>query len=161
MERKLALLRCPRRLGVFSVQLSHNSRNELGDGLNDRRTGGGLSQFGVAVIQEMNRLSMLVGLSHLSDPGFFDALEVCDAPVVVTHSNARAVHNHPRNLSDEQLKTVAEDGGVVGRWVLGHRLCDRQPRASHLRGHRPSGHQLPAHVRPSHQPRASTERLAP
>ena len=76
MERKLAMLRCFHRLGVRSVQLTHNGRNELGDGLIDRGTGGGLSQFGVAVIKEMNRLHMLVGVSHLSDPGFFQVLGV-------------------------------------------------------------------------------------
>ena len=118
MERKLAMLRCFYRLGVRSVQLTHNGRNELGDGLIDRGTGGGLSEFGVAVIKEMNRLGMLVGVSHLSDPGFFQALEVSDAPIVATHSNARAVYDHPRNLSDEILKALAENGGVAGMHFL-------------------------------------------
>jgi membrane dipeptidase len=124
MERKLALLRCFYRLGVRSVQLTHNGRNELGDGLNDRRTGGGLSEFGVAVIKEMNRLGMLVGVSHLSDPGFFDALEVSEAPIVATHSNARAVYDHARNLSDELLKALAENGGVAGMHFLGMMMSE-------------------------------------
>ena len=118
MERKLAMLRCFYRLGVRSVQLTHNGRNELGDGLNDRRTGGGLSVFGVAVIQEMNRLHMLVGTSHLSDPGFFEALEVSEDPIVATHSNARAIFDHHRNLSDDQLRALAQHGGVAGMHFL-------------------------------------------
>ncbi len=133
MERKLALLRCFRRLGILSVQLTHNGRNELGDGLNDRRTGGGLSQFGIAVIQEMNRLNMLVGLSHLSDPAFFEALEASDTPVVVTHSNARAVYDHPRNLSNDQLKALAENGGVAGMHFLGMMMA--QPTMAHYLDH--------------------------
>lgn len=118
MERKLALLRCFHRLGIRSVQLTHNGRNELGDGLNDQRTGGGLSEFGVAVIREMNRLHMLVGVSHLNDEGFFDALEISDAPIVATHSNARAVYDHPRNLSDDMLRALAQNGGVAGAHLL-------------------------------------------
>jgi len=133
MERKLALLRCFYRLGVRSVQLTHNGRNELGDGLNDRRTGGGLSEFGVAVIKEMNRLGMLVGVSHLSDEGFFDALEVSESPIVATHSNARAVYDHPRNLSDEQLKALAENGGVVGMHFLGMMMAE--PTMDHYLDH--------------------------
>jgi len=133
IERKLALLRCFYRLGVRSVQLTHNGRNELGDGLNDRRTGGGLSQFGVAVIQEMNRLGMLVGVSHLSEPGFFDALEVSEAPIVATHSNARDVYDHPRNLSDEQLKALARNGGVAGMHFLGMMMAE--PTMDHYLDH--------------------------
>jgi membrane dipeptidase len=133
MERKLALLRCFYRLGVRSVQLTHNGRNELGDGLNDRRTGGGLSEFGVAVIKEMNRLGMLVGVSHLSDPGFFDALDISEAPIVATHSNARAVHDHPRNLSDELLKALAENGGVVGMHFLSMMMAE--PTMDHYLDH--------------------------
>jgi len=133
MERKLALLRCFHRLGVRSVQLTHNGRNELGDGLIDRRTAGGLSEFGVAVIKEMNRLHMLVGVSHLSDPGFFDALEVSDAPIVATHSNARAVHDHPRNLSDDQLKALAGNGGVAGMHFLSMMMAE--PTMDHYLDH--------------------------
>jgi membrane dipeptidase len=133
MERKLAVLRCFHRLGVRSVQLTHNGRNELGDGLIDRGTGGGLSQFGAAVIEEMNRLHMLVGVSHLSDPGFFDALEISEAPIVATHSNARAVHGHRRNLSDEQLEALAENGGVAGMHFLSMMMSE--PTMEHYLDH--------------------------
>lgn len=118
MTRKLAYLRTFYRLGVRSVQLTHDGRNELGDGTIDRETGGRLSQFGVAVIKEMNSLGMLVGMSHLSETGFFHALEVSEKPIVVTHSNCRAVFDHPRNLSDAQIKALADHGGVVGMHFL-------------------------------------------
>jgi membrane dipeptidase len=113
-ERKLANLRNFYRLGVRSVQLTHNGRNELGDGLIDRGTGGGLSQYGVAVIKEMNRLGMLVGVSHLSETGFYRALEVSEKPIVATHSNCRALYDHPRSLTDDQIRALASHGGVVG-----------------------------------------------
>jgi len=114
MEKKLANLRNFYRLGVRSVQLTHNGRNELGDGLIDRETGGRLSQYGVAVIREMNRLGMLVGVSHLSEAGFYHALEVSEKPIVATHSNCRAIYDHPRCLTDDQIKALASHGGVVG-----------------------------------------------
>jgi membrane dipeptidase len=124
MERKLALLRCFHALGIRSVQLTHNGRNELGDGLDDMRTGGGLSEFGVAVVKELNRLNMLVGVSHLNDEGFFDALEVSSDPIVATHSNARAVYDHPRNLSDDQLRALAQGGGVAGMHFLAMMMAE-------------------------------------
>ena len=124
MERKLAILRCFYRLGVRSVQLTHNGRNELGDGLDDLRTGGKLSEFGVAVVKELNRLHMLVGVSHLNDEGFFDTLEISDVPIVATHSNCRAVFNHPRNLSDDQLRALAQKGGVAGMHFFGMMMAE-------------------------------------
>ena len=124
MERKLALLRCFHRLGIRSVQLTHNGRNELGDGIIDKRTQGRLSEFGAAVVREMNRLRMLVGVSHLNDEGFFDALEISDAPIVATHSNARAVYDHPRNLSDDMLRALAQNGGVCGIHYFGMMMAE-------------------------------------
>jgi membrane dipeptidase len=114
LEGDLASLRTLHRLGVRSAQLTWNVRNELGDGVLETRSGGGLSRFGVEVVREMNRLRMLVDLSHIAEAGFWHALEVSRAPVVVTHANARAVLDHPRNLNDSQLRAIAEVGGVVG-----------------------------------------------
>lgn len=114
LEGDLSALRTLHRLGVRSAQLTWNVRNELGDGVLESRTGGGLSRFGVDVVREMNRLRMLVDLAHIAEAGFWQALETAEAPVVVTHANARAVLDHPRNLTDAQLRAIADVHGVVG-----------------------------------------------
>ncbi len=77
-------------------------------------TPAGLSDFGREVIRRMNKLGMLVDLSHASDQAFYDTLEVSDRPVIASHSGCRAVNDHPRNLSDEQLKALRENEGVIG-----------------------------------------------
>jgi membrane dipeptidase len=118
LEGDLSSLRSLYRLGVRSAQLTWNVRNELGDGVHERRSEGGLSRFGVEVVKEMNRLGMLVDLSHIAEAGFWHALEVARAPLVVTHANARAVLDHPRNISDEQLRAIAGVRGVVGAHCL-------------------------------------------
>lgn len=114
LEGDLSSLRTLHRLGLRSAQLTWNVRNELADGVLEARTGGGLSRFGVEVVGEMNRLRMLIDLAHIAEAGFWQTLEVAKAPLVVTHANARAVLDHPRNLTDAQLRAVAEVGGVVG-----------------------------------------------
>jgi membrane dipeptidase len=73
----------------------------------------GLNEFGRAVIREMNRLGMMVDVSHVSDPTFWDIVETSTKPVIATHSNARAIVNVPRNLTDEQIRAIAKTGGVV------------------------------------------------
>jgi membrane dipeptidase len=120
---KLATLRQFYRMGVRSVQLTHNGRNELGDGIWDQRTNGGLSEFGVAVVREMNRLHMAIGVSHLSERGFYDVLETSQDPIFDTHSNAKVVFDHPRNRSDEELRSLAQNGGIVGIHFLTMMLC--------------------------------------
>ena len=120
---KLATLRQFYRLGVRSVQLTHNGRNELGDGIWDRRTKGGLSEFGAAVVAEMNRLHMMIGVSHLNEEGYFDVLELSKDPIFVTHSNACAVFDHPRNLTNDQLRGLAQNEGIVGIHFLTMMLC--------------------------------------
>ncbi|HLS89015.1 MAG TPA: dipeptidase [Sphingobacteriaceae bacterium] len=111
---RLAVLRIFHRLGVRLIGLTWNERNDLADGVGESGTGGGLSRLGVAVVQEMNRLGMVVDVSHLSDAGFWHVMEVSSRPVVASHSNCRALCNHPRNLSDEQIKALARNGGVMG-----------------------------------------------
>lgn len=108
------ILRCFYRLGVRSVGLTWNGRNELADGQLETGTGGGLTRAGVKIVAEMERLGMLIDVSHLSDPGFWHLLEVTTAPVIASHSNARSQCNHLRNLTDEQIRALARRGGFIG-----------------------------------------------
>jgi membrane dipeptidase len=110
------------RLGLRSMQLTWNFRNELGDGVWENRTGGGLTRFGVEVIKEMNRLGMVVDLAHMNREGFFQALDVAEAPLIVSHANACGMLENPRNLDDEQLKAIARQKGLVGILALPERV---------------------------------------
>jgi membrane dipeptidase len=110
----LSSLRVFYRLGVRSCQLVGNGRNRLADGTAQARTKGGLTRFGRDVVKEMNRLGMVIDVAHLIDQGFWDVLELSSDPVIDSHSNARAVCDHPRNISDERIKAMAENGGVIG-----------------------------------------------
>lgn len=114
LEGDIAMLRVYHRLGVRALGLTWNERNQIAEGVGDCRSGGGLSAFGVKVVEEMNRLGMIVDVSHLSEPGFFDVLEVSRHPIIASHSNSRAVCDHVRNLTDKQIKALAENGGVMG-----------------------------------------------
>lgn len=114
LEGEIRILRALYRLGVRGLGLTWNNRNELGDGVAEGQTGGGLTRFGRQVVQEMNRLGMVIDISHLSEQGFWDVLEICDNPVIASHSNCNAVWNHPRNLTDRQIRAVADHNGVVG-----------------------------------------------
>lgn len=109
----VGLLRCFFRLGVRAITLTWNNRNLLGDGVGEQGTRSRLTNFGVAVIEQMNELGMVVDLAHLSERCFYHVLECSTAPVLVSHSNARALCDHPRNLSDEQICAVGERGGLV------------------------------------------------
>jgi membrane dipeptidase len=101
--------------GVRYITLCHSSDNDICDSSTDRRhpEDNGLSDFGKQVVSECNRLGMMVDVSHVSDKSFFDVLETTKAPVIVSHSSVRALCDHPRNLSDEMLKALASNGGVI------------------------------------------------
>ncbi|MEW6359482.1 MAG: membrane dipeptidase [Planctomycetota bacterium] len=114
IEDSLEMLSVLYRLGYRQMLLARFSRNLVVDSWVQSRTGGGLTPFGEAAVREMNRIGMIIDLSHTSDPGFWDVLEVSDDPVICSHSNARAVHYHPRNLTDDQIKAIAQKGGVIG-----------------------------------------------
>ena len=114
LEGDLGVLRMMHRLGVRWIGMTWNHRNQAADGLFEARTGGGLTGFGVNLVQEMNRLGMLVDIAHLSPAGVRDVFEVSEAPVIASHANAHAVCPVPRNLSDEQLTGIAASGGMVG-----------------------------------------------
>ncbi len=114
IEGKVGVLRVYHRLGVRMVGLVHSLRNELADGVADDRTGGGLSELGVEAVQELDRLGILIDISHLSDAGFWDLVDVAKGPVMASHSNARAVCDHPRNMTDDMIRVMADRGGVMG-----------------------------------------------
>jgi membrane dipeptidase len=113
LQGDLAMLRILYRLGVRCMTLTWNYRNEIADGILDNETCGGLTSFGKSVIKEMNKLGMIVDLSHISEKGFWDAIEVSGAPVILSHSNAKRLCGHVRNVSDSQLMAVKENGGMV------------------------------------------------
>jgi len=108
------VLRMFHRLGVRMVGLVHSLRNLLADGVADSRTGGGLSELGVQVVEELDRLGILIDISHLSDAGFWDLMDIAKGAIVASHSNSRAVCDHPRNMTDEMIEALADRGGVMG-----------------------------------------------
>lgn len=110
---ELSVLRQLYRLGVRSMLLAWNHRNLLADGAEEKH-GAGLSEFGMQVVAEMNRLGMIVDVSHLCEASFKDVINLTTDPVIASHSNAKAVCDHRRNLSDLQLLDIKKNGGVVG-----------------------------------------------
>ena len=99
--------------GIVYMTLCHNGDNDICDSAKGNAEHGGLSPFGEKVVQEMNRLGIMVDMSHAAESSFYDALEVSMKPIVCSHSSARALCNHPRNLTDEQMKALAQKGGVA------------------------------------------------
>lgn len=114
LEGEISAIHTFYRLGVRSMTLTWNHRNQLADGVAERNTMGGLTKFGREVVSEMERLGMIVDVSHLSETGFWDVVEITQKPFIASHSNTRAICDVPRNLSDNQLRAIAEKGGVVG-----------------------------------------------
>lgn len=101
-------------LGVRALGLTWNQRNELGDGVGEGRTQSRLTKLGQEVVWRMNELGMLIDVSHLNEAGFWHVLELSKYPIVASHSCAKALCNHPRNLTDQQLRALAKHKGVVG-----------------------------------------------
>ncbi len=118
IENDVHLLRDFYRLGVRYMTLSWSNTNEWADSSGDIsdpkiRHHNGLTDFGKQVVLEMNRMGMMVDISHVADKTFFDAIGTTKAPVIASHSSARALTNHPRNMTDDMLRAVAKNGGVV------------------------------------------------
>lgn len=109
------------RKGVRYITLCHTSKNDICDSSSDPKgsADNGLSSFGREVVAEMNRLGIIVDVSHISDKSFFDVLKVSKAPVMASHSSVRSLCDHPRNLSDEMIKALARNGGVIQICILG------------------------------------------
>ena len=102
-----------RRRGVVYMTLCHNGDNDLCDSARGNQEHGGLSELGRTVIREMNRVGMMVDLSHAAETTFYQAIEASRTPIVCSHSSARALCDHPRNLTDDQLRALAASGGVA------------------------------------------------
>jgi len=131
----LAMVELYYQLGVRSIQLTWNGRNLVGDGCGERDTMGKLTRFGKAVVKEMNRLGMVVDVSHASESTFYSAAETSDAPIIVSHANARALCDHVRNLTDHQIKTVAEKEGVIGICFVDVFIDSKKPSLEKLLDH--------------------------
>jgi len=114
IENNLAALRMFHRLGVRYMTLTHSNTNDWADSSTDAPRWHGLNELGKNVVREMNRIGMIVDLSHVSDETFYTALQVTTKPVILSHSSCRALDNHPRNATDGMLRALARNGGVVG-----------------------------------------------
>ncbi|HEY0016013.1 MAG TPA: dipeptidase [Longimicrobium sp.] len=113
IENSLDALRQFHELGVRYMTLTHTSTIDWADAATDSARHGGLTKFGEEVVREMNRLGMLVDLSHVSDEAMADAIRVSAAPVIFSHSSARALADHPRNVPDDVLRMLPANGGIV------------------------------------------------
>ncbi len=122
IDGSLESLRVLYELGVRAMTLTWSNRNDIADGINEEATGSGLTAFGKQVVAEMNRLGMLVDVSHISTAGFWSVMETSTKPIIATHSNAKTLCSHPRNLNDEQIKALAAAGGLAGITFAGQFL---------------------------------------
>jgi membrane dipeptidase len=118
IEDSLRTLRMFYKLGVRYMTLTHTNTNDWADSSGDINDANvkhhnGLSDFGREVVREMNRIGMMVDISHVADKTFYDVIETSRAPVIASHSSARALADHPRNMTDDMLKAIAKNGGVV------------------------------------------------
>ena len=114
IERSLNILAIPYKIGVRSIGLAHNLNTWAAAGVYESDGGGILTQFGVQLVKEMNRLGMLDDVSHISEAGFWSVLDVSERPIIASHSNCKAICDHVRNLTDEQIKQIAQNRGPIG-----------------------------------------------
>jgi membrane dipeptidase len=112
-QRDVRLVEVYKRLGVVHALMAYNNKNLVGDGCHER-TDSGLSVFGLELIAEMNRVGMLVDVTHTGHRTAMEAIEASTAPVIMSHSSPSAVFEHPRNVPDDQIVATAKSGGVIG-----------------------------------------------
>ena len=112
--------------GVRYVTLCHSSNNDICDSSTDKKGAehDGLSEFGVEVVKEMNNLGMMIDVSHISDKSFYDVIKLSKAPVIASHSSVRAIAHHNRNMTDDMIKTLAKNGGVIQICLLDDYIKD-------------------------------------
>lgn len=122
IDGSLEALRCLYELGVRAMTLTWSNRNDIADGVNEESSGGGLTVFGRSVVAEMNKLGMLVDVSHMATAGFWDVIEASSKPIIATHSNAKSLCAHTRNLDDKQILAINENDGLIGITFAGQFL---------------------------------------
>ena len=113
IENRLELLRNYYRLGVRYMTLTWSNNNDWADSSSDVIKWGGLTDFGFAVVEDMNRIGMMIDISHVADSTFWEVMQSTKAPVIASHSSARALNTHKRNMSDEMIVALAKNGGVI------------------------------------------------
>jgi len=149
IENNLRLLRSFYRNGVRLMTLTHWTHTDWADASGDPEpTFGGLTDFGEKVVQEMNQLGMIIDISHAHDETFWDVIELTKFPIVASHSCARALSNHHRNMSDEMLKALAKNGGVIGiNFYPGFLNAENSKKLENLRFELLEKHGLPKDAR--------------
>jgi membrane dipeptidase len=135
LEGRMEHLRNFYHLGLRAMQITWNLRNDLADGIKEEETRGGLTRFGVSVVKEMNRLGMLIDLAHISRAGYFHVLDVAEGPVCCSHSNCRKLNLHPRTIDDEQIKALAQTGGVIGINAISTQVAEKNATLDKLVDH--------------------------
>lgn len=127
--RDLSLIKAYYDRGIRYITLCHTSNNDICDSSTDKKGSeyNGLSEFGDSVVKEMNRLGMIVDVSHVSDSSFYDVIRMTKAPVIASHSCARALCDNPRNMDDDMLKKLAENGGVIQMCILSDYVKTPEP----------------------------------
>ena len=133
IDESLAVLRDYARLGVRYLTLTHTVNTAWADSSGDEPAHGGLTDFGKQVVRELNRLGVMVDVSHVADSTFWDALAVSSAPILASHSSCRAISGHPRNMTDEMIQALAKKGGVIQINYLDAYLDDALYRAQEAR----------------------------
>lgn len=131
----LSALRIFYQVGLRLLSLTWMWRTAFGDGTWENDSRGGLTRLGRRAVQEMNRLGIVVDVSHASDQTTWDVLEVSTKPVIASHSNARAVHNHPRNVTDDMARAIADTGGLVGAVAVSRFITAGPPTIAHWAVH--------------------------
>jgi membrane dipeptidase len=134
LDTDLSLLRNFYRLGVRIIELTWHQKNLVADGCGEP-SGSGLSNFGFELVKEMNRIGMVIDISHSSEAAFWDTLRLSQVPILASHSNAKAICNHPRNLGDDQIKALAKKGGIMGMNFLGQFVRDQDPTVEDILNH--------------------------
>lgn len=135
IDRSLNTLHSLYEAGVRSIGITHNLNTWASTGNAEEHRNSGLTNFGVDLVKEMNELGMLVDVSHISERGFYDVLDITAHPIIASHSNCRALWEHSRNLRDDQIKAIAENGGVIGVTFVRNFVDDRNPTFEKLMDH--------------------------